>query len=102
MTLPQNHMTLPQVRYWDTTGGSPDTATTVFVPGNPLAAGEVRVTGLQPTTNCSFQVAVVTSTQLVGVYSDPVTAVTLEEGKLHVHKAGLSMHTCIRQGCPDY
>lgn len=74
-------MTSPQIRYWETTGGSPDTATSVFVPGNPLAAGETRVTGLEPTTNCSFQVAVVTSSQLVGVYSNPVTAVTLEDGK---------------------
>ena len=79
-------MTLPQIRYWDTTAGSPDTATTLFVAGNPLAAGKTRVTGLQPTTNCTFQVAVVTSTQLVGVYSDPVTAVTLEEGKLHTRR----------------
>lgn len=69
-----------QIQYWETTGGSPGT---LFVPGNPLTAGSAHVTGLQPATNCSFQVAVVTSSQLVGVYSDPVTAVTLKAGELN-------------------
>lgn len=69
------------MRYWET-GESPLlNARTLFVPGSPLAAGGTRVMGLPPYTNYSFQVAVVTSSQLVGMYSDPVTAITLETGK---------------------
>ena len=57
--------------------------TTLSVQGNPLQPRRAKVTGIAPGTNCSFQVAVVTGNDLVGMFSDPITAVTLQDSKTH-------------------
>ena len=50
----------------------------VLVPGSPLVAGETDVVGLEPDTNYTFHVAAVTGQDLVGMFSNSISAVTLE------------------------
>ena len=59
---------------------------TLSFPGDLLQPGRAKVTGLAPNTNCTFQVAAVTRNRLVGMFSNTVTAVTLQDGKIHFHE----------------
>ena len=68
-----------QVLYWET--GRLAGNSTVFIPGSPLTRGQLLVERLKPFTNYSFRVAAVNAGHMVGVYSDLVTAQTMESGK---------------------
>ena len=54
---------------------------TLSFPGDLLQLGRAKVTGLAPNTNCTFQVAAVTRNRLIGMFSNTVTAITLQDGK---------------------
>ena len=65
-----------QVRYWELENGLEEMSSFVTARGSPLVAGSANVTGLQPCTNYTFQVAAVTGNQFIGIYSNSIVART--------------------------